>query len=41
MEDLVVLALGLKLGDYLLPREVWSSFPGRMPYVVFDVSHES
>lgn len=34
-EQLVALAHGLGLGEYLLPREIWSSFPGGVPYVVF------
>lgn len=34
-EDLLVLAIGLGLADYLLPRDMWSSLPGSMPYVVF------
>lgn len=35
--DLVVLAIGLGLGEYCLPRETWSSLPGGMPYIVFDI----
>lgn len=37
MEALVVLAIGLKLGRYCLPRNMWNVFPGGMPYVEFDV----
>lgn len=35
MEQLVLMAMGLKLADYLMPRELWSALPGGMPYVVF------
>ena len=37
MESLIVLAIGLKLGSYTFPRDMWKVFPGSMPYVVFDV----
>ena len=37
MNELCVLAIGLKLGKWLLPRDLWSALPGGMPYVVFDV----
>ena len=40
MDALCSLAFGLKLGEWCLPREVWSVLPGGMPYVVFDVSKE-
>ncbi len=35
MEALLVLAIGLGLGGYCLPREFWSSLPGEMPYIWF------
>lgn len=38
MDELCVLAIGLKLGDWCLPREMWPVLPGGMPYIGFDVS---
>lgn len=32
MEQLCMLAIGLKLGTWMSPRETWSSFPGGVPY---------
>jgi len=40
MEQLVVLGIGLEIGSYCLPRELWETMPGGMPYVVFDVPKE-
>jgi hypothetical protein len=37
MDDLLCLAIGLKLGEIQVPREMWSALPGGFPYVVFDV----
>lgn len=37
MEQLVALAIGCGLGNYQLPKDLWASLPGGMPYVVFDV----
>jgi hypothetical protein len=37
MEQLFVLAIGLGLAGWLLPREVWSALPGSVPYVVVDL----
>jgi len=34
-EMLVVICMGLGLARYVLPRAMWSSFPGGMPYVQF------
>lgn len=34
-EALFVLAKGLGLADFLMPRDLWSVLPGGMPYVVF------
>jgi len=36
MEQFLSLCIGLGLARYCLPREIWSAFPGGMPYVVFD-----
>ena len=36
MEQLVVLAIAADLGKYCMPREMWSMFPGGVPYVAFD-----
>lgn len=33
-EELIALAASLGLADWLMPREVWSAFPGAVPYVV-------
>jgi hypothetical protein len=35
MEHLCVLAIGLGLGKWLMPRDMWKVFPGGMPYVAF------
>jgi hypothetical protein len=40
MDELCVLAIGLKLGEWCLPRNMWMMLPGHMPYVMFDVSQE-
>lgn len=32
-EAFIVLAFGLKLGSFSLPREMWGVLPGSMPYV--------
>jgi len=34
MEQLFVLGIALGLVEYQLPRELWSSLPGGMPYIV-------
>jgi len=34
MEQLFALGIGLKLARWVMPREMWSSLPGGMPYVV-------
>lgn len=34
-EDLIVIATGLGLCEYSMPRQFWSALPGGMPYVVF------
>jgi hypothetical protein len=36
MGDLFVLGIGLGLAKYLLPREMWSAFPGGMPYLAVE-----
>jgi len=33
MEQLFVLGIGLKLATWCLPKDMWSSLPGGMPYV--------
>jgi hypothetical protein len=38
-EHLATLAIALKEGSWLLPREMWEAFPGGMPY--FSVSDNS
>jgi hypothetical protein len=38
MEQLVTLGIGVKMAAYCLPREMWSAFPGEMPYITFDTS---
>lgn len=38
VSQLFVLGMGLGLVSYLLPREMWSAFPGSMPYLVIDDS---
>jgi len=38
MEALCVLAIAASLGQWCAPREMWSVFPGGMPYVVFDLA---
>lgn len=38
MDELCCLAIGLKIGAFLPPdREMWSMFPGGLPYVGFDL----
>lgn len=37
MEQLCLLALGLNIASFLLPREMWSVLPGGMPYIGFSV----
>jgi len=32
-EALLCLAIGTEQGGYLLPREMWSSLPGSVPYI--------
>ena len=36
MDELCVLAIGLKMGKWLMPRDVWEVLPGGMPYVGFE-----
>ena len=40
METLCVLAIAVGYGEFQLPREMWESLPGGMPYIVFDTSAE-
>lgn len=37
VEQLCALAFATKRGMFLVPRELWSSMPGGMPYVMFDL----
>ena len=37
MEQLFSLAIGLELAKYLLPRSMWSVFPGSVPYITIFV----
>lgn len=41
MEEFVIMAIGLKLCDYCLPREFWGSLVGGVPYIVFRGIHEN
>jgi len=36
-QNLYALAAGLGLASFTMPREMWEVFPGKMPYVVFDI----
>ena len=40
MEALVALAIGLGIGSYPFPREMWPILPGGVPYVVFKMEGE-
>lgn len=35
-EQLMMLAFGLKLGQYTMPRDMWKAFPGGMPFITFE-----
>lgn len=35
MEELCCLAIGLKLGEWMVPRDYWPMLPGGMPYFVY------
>ncbi|WP_299076193.1 hypothetical protein [uncultured Paraglaciecola sp.] len=37
MEQLFVLGIAAGLAKWLMPRDMWSAFPGGMPYVSVDV----
>lgn len=37
MDKLVSLGIGIGKISYLMDREMWSSFPGGMPYFVIDI----
>ena len=37
MEVLCVLAIAAGLGKWAVPKEMWSVFPGGMPYIQFDL----
>ena len=36
MDQLFAMAFGLKLAQFLMPRNMWMMFPGGMPYIVVD-----
>lgn len=38
MNELFCLGIGLGIARFLMPREMWSVFPGGMPYVSVDVN---
>jgi len=38
MNQLFTLGIALKLASYCLPRTMWSSLPGAMPYIVVNVA---
>lgn len=35
VDNLIALAIGLNLGEFCMPRDMWSILPGGMPYVRF------
>jgi hypothetical protein len=37
MEALLALAMGLGMAAYAMPRDIWPTLPGGVPYVVFDL----
>ncbi len=37
-DQLVALAIASKQGSFLLPRDLWTSLPGSMPYVQFSTA---
>jgi len=40
MGSLVCLGIAAGMASYCFPRDMWSIFPGSMPYVVFDTTEE-
>ena len=40
MEALVVLGIAAGMASYLLPREIWPSLPGGMPYIAFNTKED-
>ena len=40
MDTLVCLGIAAGMASYCFPRDMWSMFPGGMPYVVFDTTEE-
>lgn len=40
MERLYMLAAGLGLAHFALPRDVWAVLPGEMPYIIFTVTDD-
>ena len=37
VDELVALGLAINKINYLMPREMWSSFPGGIPYLIIDL----
>lgn len=40
MEGLVALSIAAGMGSFQLPRDIWESLPGGMPYIVFDTARD-
>lgn len=38
MEELVALGEAAGMAKFLMPRDMWSMFPGGMPYIVFETA---
>jgi hypothetical protein len=38
MESMVALGIGAGMVKYCMPKEMWSAFPGGMPYLMIDTS---
>lgn len=36
MQEFLLMCIGLKMAGYLLPRDIWPSLPGGVPYIAFD-----
>ena len=39
MEKLFLLAFGVGMARWCLPREMWEALPGQMPYIEVDIHH--
>ncbi len=40
MEELVCLSIALNMGKYLMPKVLWGSLPGGMPYISFNTEKQ-